>query len=209
MKTIALWSRNHKTSARILIGLCHIIIFCLALYVGIGLKQNNFIMYPWLFIVFVGIYLLMKLLFSKKYSLLPFFKRKVLSGFVVLTSFMLVVSFSNQNDPFQYSTYNSLHGSFDTEKKAKVVKTNIKELKKQFKEFKKSVKEGKVTVVGVLLAILAAGILGYFVAAASCSLACNGQDALAILVLLGGLTAIFFICKLIIKATSKKIRTGS
>ncbi len=208
MKTIALWSRDHIMAARILIAVCHILMSCLALYMGRELQKNYVLISPTVFWFFIALFLIITTLFSKSYTTFRFYKRKLLDGLILLCSFIIMVSFANQNRSGSFLFYQSLQGSF-VGKKAKIskiqTKPSIKELKKQLKELRKAVKKGEgASAGGIILAILAAAGLGLLLASAACSLSCNGHDALAIFLLIGGVTAIFFICRLIIRATEKK-----
>ncbi|MCW3107347.1 MAG: hypothetical protein JWQ09_1853 [Segetibacter sp.] len=207
MKRIAFWSRDHKIAARILIAICHIIIFFLACYVGIGLKENNFFLSPLVFWIFTILSILITILFSKPYASFSFSKKKVLDGLILLSSFIMIVSFTNQKNVTLFTSYKTLQGSF-SEKNTNVSepksKPSIKELKKQLKELKRMVKRDEASAGGIILAILLGAGLSALILAGACSLSCDGNGGLAVLVLLGGLTAVFFICRLIIKGTRKK-----
>lgn len=206
MRTIAVWSHHNKIAARILIAICHVCIIYLGCYAGLGLKQNQVFLSPAFFWISISIFPGLYLLFSRSYPLLSFNKRKLLDSVIVLSSFIMVISFSNQKDINHFIIYNSLNGSFD-QSKVKAAETpqkqSFKQLKKQYKELRKTIKRGKVSTGNVVLAIIAGIGLGIILAAGACSLACNGQDTLAIIVLAGGLTAIFFICRAIIGGRKK------
>ena len=207
MKTIAYWSSNHKLAARILIVVCYILIIYLASYVGIGLQQHHMLLSPAVFYISVSVFLSCNLLFTQCYHFFSFNKRNLLDFVVGLCSFIIVISITIQQNISHLTVYTSLNGSF-YQKNVSVSephkKPSLKELKKQFKELKKISKDGTASTGGVVLAVLVGLFLTSLLAAGSCSLACNQQSALAILLAIGGLTAIFFICKAIISFTRKK-----
>jgi hypothetical protein len=208
MKSIALWSRDHIIAARTLIVVCRVIMFCLAWYIGSEFQKNHILIAPSVFWLFSTLFLIITFLFSNSYSSFRFYKRKLLDGLIVVCSCMMVISLANQKSDHCFNFYEPLQGSF-AEKKVKASeipsKPSVRALRKQLKALKMMTKKGGgASAGGVALAILAAVALGMLLAAAACSLSCNGQDGLAILLLIGGITAIFFICRLIIRATRKK-----
>jgi hypothetical protein len=209
MKNIAFWSRDHKTTARLLTAVCHIIIFCAACYIGIGLKENNLSIPPLVFWIFAAIFILINIVFSKPYTSFAFYKKKLFDAIILVTCFIMIVGFANQKNIGSFTSYNTLQGSF-LKKHAKVSeptsKPSIREIKKQWKELRKLTKGEGASAGGIVLAILVAAILGSLVMAVSCSLACNGQNALAVFTILGGITAIFFICRLILRSTRNRIK---
>ncbi len=208
MKTIALWSRDNIIIARILIAFCHVLMSCLALYIGTEVQKGLIFISPTFLLLLVALFLIISALFSKSYPSFRFYKRKLLDASILLCSFIIMVCIANQNRTGSSLSYNSLHGSFaEKEVKASDISTkpSIKELKKQLKELRMTLKKGEgASIGGIILAILAAIGLGFLLVAAACSVACNGQDALAIFLFVGGVTAIFFISRLIIRATKKK-----
>lgn len=205
MKIIALWSRDHKYLARVLIGFCHITIFVLAFYVGLSLQKNEIFIPHSILWVSTAFFIFISIVFSKLYKSFLFTRRKILDGAILFCSFIMVVSFANEKNIADITSFGTTKGSFEEIKPGdKGHKPSLRELRKQYKEFKKAIKEGRASAGGVLLAILTAAFLGTLVASASCSLACNGHDALAVIVLIGGIAGIFFVCSLIIKGTRRR-----
>jgi uncharacterized membrane protein YbhN (UPF0104 family) len=208
MRAIALWSRHHILAARALIGISHIIIFCLAYYVGAELQKNSIFISPTVFWLFGALFLVVNFSFSSSYASFSFYKRKLLDGLILVSSFIMIVSFANHDKGHYFIFYKTVRGSF-TEKKNKPGENkpiaSVKELKKQLKELRAMAKKGGgASAGGIVLAILVAAGLGILLSGAVCSLSCNGHDALAVMLLIGGVTAIFFICKLILSGTRKK-----
>ncbi len=207
MKRIAFWSRDHIIAARILIAFCHILIFCLACYIGTGINKNNLLIPPCIFWLFTALFIVINVAFSKSYSSYSFNTKKILDGLIFLCAFVIMVSFANQKRTVNVTFYNSLHGSFsgkNSKASESVNKPTLRELRKQLKELKRLLKADRASAGGILLAVFVASLLWIFLAAASCSLSCSGQGGLAVLVLLSGITGIFFLCRFILKATRKK-----
>jgi threonine/homoserine/homoserine lactone efflux protein len=177
--------------------------------VGKGLNQNNIIFSPIVFWAALLIICVVMLAFSKPYYFFSFYKKKRYDALVLLLSFVMMVAFANEKSTKYFISYNGLQSSFPTEKLVTTTTTNkssrpsFKDLKRQFKELKKVAKSDRASTGGIIGAVLVAVLLTPLVAAASCSLECNGQGALAILVLLGGFTAIFLICWAILKISKK------
>jgi hypothetical protein len=207
LKTIANWSRQHFIAARIIIALSHTIIGICATYIGIQLKKNNVFFPTQLFWFFLILFFAVSIYHQQFYSFrLPFYKRKFLDLVILLSGFMMIITTSNQPDTNHLNFYTTLKGSF-AERKANalvpVIKPNGKEVRKQWKELKKEMKAGGASGGSIAIAVVVGLILIALVASASCSLACNNQGALSIIVLLGGLAGIFFIMKAIIKSSTR------
>jgi len=86
-------------------------------------------------------------------------------------------------------------------------RTQIKELKAEVRAWKKEHKNEKKGWEKTLLVLLVVGLFimaGTTVAALSCSLACNGQSELAIMLLLGGLSALVYLAVIAIKRIYRK-----
>lgn len=78
-------------------------------------------------------------------------------------------------------------------------------LKKQIKGIKKSKETSDGSkVVLILLSVLVAMSLLYLVAAAACSLSCNGSDGAAILVGLGVTAAVVLLTLVVLRAINRK-----
>lgn len=83
----------------------------------------------------------------------------------------------------------------------KVLKTQIKAWKKDNKGKKKGGDVGKILLTCLVIAI-ALG-LALIVAALACGLSCNGQGGLALVLVLGGLTAIVWLSVIVLKGVFK------
>lgn len=209
MKNIAFWSRDHKMAARLLIAVCQILIICLGCYVGIGLAKSAFFIFPAVFYIFTGLFITINLLFSTRYKSYSFNRKKMLDGLVLLCSFVMIISLSNQQNISRVTLYKSIIGSFDQKKVSNAEpagRLSFKVARKQLKELRRIVKQERPSAGLVLLAVISGILLSLLVASVSCSLACDGQDGLAILVLLAGLPAIFFLCRAILRSNKKKLK---
>ena len=87
----------------------------------------------------------------------------------------------------------------------KALKSQFKELKTELRAWKKEHKgqkkgRGLANALLILLVLLGAAALAFGVAGLSCSLSCNGQEGMAVIVLLGGLTGIIWLSVVLIKS---------
>ena len=210
MKSIARWSSINIIAARFLIGFCHIFILVLGCYVGIALQLYEVVIPAQLFWIFASLFALTFLVSYKiGYFKISFYKRKIFDFAVLLCSFIMIISLANQKTPASFTSYNYVQASFTNPLPVSGSKPSIKELKKQFKELKTILKRDRPTAGAVIGAILIGLLLAGVVASASCSLACNGQDGLAVLVLLAGLTGIFFVVKLLLRTKKSPPKTST
>jgi hypothetical protein len=200
MKLIALWSSKHLSAARMIIAFCHISLACLACFVGISLQEYDVLLSVEMFWIASGVFGAIFIICNRMgYRSISFYKRKTLDVTVIICSFIMITVLSNQKNVTQLSTFPSATGSFPTHLSAPVKQPTFKDFRKQWKELKSLVKKNKPSAGAIIGAILLGLLLTALVASASCSLACNGQDALALIVLLGGLTGIFFLIRLLLR----------
>ena len=204
MKSIARWSHKNILAARIIIVISHILITCIACYVGIALQANRQFIPPQFVWIFGGLFGL-TFLISKKvgYHRISFYKRKGLDFAVVFLSFLMIAAFANQKSCFHITSYSSVQGSVSKVVVNPISKPSAKELRKQFRELKMMLKQNRPTAGAIIGAVLVGLFLISLVAILSCSLACNAQEGLAVLVLLAGLTGVFFVVKLLLKPKKK------
>ncbi|RYG00739.1 MAG: hypothetical protein EOO07_35060 [Chitinophagaceae bacterium] len=207
MRAVAVWSGKHIVAARILIAVCHVFIGCSACFVGGALNKYNISIpaqFFWLSLIFFIVILFIK---RKSYSSkISLSKRKLWGGLILISSFVMISSSANQKVTSHFSLYNSLQGSFAETKvlpTEKVTRPSYKEVRKQFKELRIAMREGRASAGVIVVVILLSILLGFLLLAASCSLACNGQEVLAYILLFGGLAAIFFIGRLLIRSSKR------
>lgn len=199
MKLIAKWGSHNKRAAQIIIALSHLLIAILACYVGIGLQSKNISLPVEVFWTTTTAAIFLFFIFrNATYRRLPFSRRKMADLLLGLCSFIMIASSANQPTTSHFVIYTSLHGALP-EKVEPVKKASIKELKKQWKEIKTMVKREGASGTRIALAVLAGLLLLYVVAALACSASCNGQDALAVIVLIGGIAGIFFVVRAILR----------
>ena len=80
---------------------------------GLGLQDHNLLLSPAVFYISVCVFLFCNLFFTQSYHVLCFNKRKILDFVVALCSFVMVISFTNQQNISRLTVYNLLSGSFD------------------------------------------------------------------------------------------------
>lgn len=204
MKTIARWSSHHIIASRLLIAICHIGIACLASYVGISLLHSGLhIPVPifWIsIIIFLSILLTYK---TPTYKNLSFYRKKLVDISVAACSFIVITASANQPTTSHFIFYSQLSGALP-EKVEPQKKMSIKELKRQWKEIKMLAKKEGASAGRIGIAVLVGLLLIMLVASASCSASCNGQGALAAIILIGGLAGVFLIVRAIIRGGRRR-----
>ncbi len=228
MKKLSFWSRDHKTSARILIVVGYLILNMAGLFLGDLLHSftGNFnaaiILIP-IILTMVGYFFYPdkknKNVYKNFYS-----RQKLNDGFLVFATFLFLVFAGNKlnentrwsqsasalsiNYPISKNSVENKTVNTKPQKGTKAYKNfkhRIKALRKAYKESSKS--EKTLMIIGV---VLLAGAVGYGLAAVACGISCSGSEALAIVVFVVGLGGIIFgAVKLIQRITRgpKKPRT--
>ncbi len=187
MKTISLWAFANVWPARIILAICHIVLILMAwLLVDLGSAGAL-----WLcaipFIVAAALYIFSRRWCSRSFHL-----------FAATGSFWLVTLFFQSGGSLQQPLTG---GSFLQQVHASMAKEQPQLKKKKSKpSFFKRITGDKTkkTLLSILTIIVALGLL-FLIAALSCSIACSGAEALALLVGLAGLAAVIFFTRRVLR----------
>lgn len=216
MKQISYWAHSHKTAARIILILLYIPLNIVGLLTGYLLEETGMHLTANFMYTLVIIVLAVYIFYPQKAT---YYKRKFFEGVVITSTFLMicfygnllnkptpVFPFSNSTQAVSYTVNHSVIQSVNKDPgKTLTIKELRKELKKAFSQ-KKEIKKGwKITLI--ILSILVAAGLILLLVALSCSIACNGSEALAIIVFLIGTAAVIFgVLKLIQYISGNKRR---
>lgn len=224
MKQLSYWAKLHPQAARLLIILLYIPVNITAYLLG-SLLWDAGIQLTTLFLQ--SIVFLVLALFVFYPAKASFLKRKIFHGSMALCTFLMICFYGNQiNHPNpNIFIFNSTHAVSNTTVNEYPVKSQISKSKKENrqlknelrKQLKKSEDRKPLPTWAKVLLILLTSIAGVFLLALliylSCSLACNGAEALAVIVFLAGLFGIFFggylLNQLILGKKRKKKRSTS
>ncbi|MDQ3551217.1 MAG: hypothetical protein M3413_06790 [Bacteroidota bacterium] len=217
MRKLSKWARQNPWYARITIVLSYIVLNALGFFIGKAfldwhLKISGFLIYPicFLFLFLLAFYPLKR---NREQYKNYFRTQKMFDFFLVASSFILIICYSNQSisftSPFNGSTALAVEpASVYKIEKTISIKKNKKSFSKQMRqhlkkmyskikhEYKTSTRGEKIALI--TLSVIVALILMYLVAAISCNLSCSGADGAAVVVLLLGFGAIiYFLIKII------------
>lgn len=190
MKAISRYAHTHAVQARIFITVAQVLIFAMAMYLGAALDHLSITLPTITIVVFAGIagaavfgYLFFKNHYARRYAALFTFGTAIF--------FALVFNYNN-NRVNQFQTCTLTYGVKEV-KPAVSSKEQRKQARKALLHLLKDAKKKKASaeqVVGIIIVLLISIGLLSLVAAASCSLACNGAEGLAYLVALAGTTGV-------------------
>jgi len=237
MKNLSRLGKNNPHKTQLIIAIGKIIIAIESILVGCWIYFEDIQIPEIAFSIFAGIFIIVTFLYPHRSSKKGIFKyayakQKVLDGILVLLGpILIIISINN-------FTYNSDYAHTSSRPVATFVvhktttkpklfnqKKNIKEqlcsFKKQVKaemkilksEYKKAKTKFGVTQVMLLLLTIAVFIvLGYLIIALGCSLSCSGNDAAAVLVVVGGGVGLVWltiiVLKKIFRMSKKEIPVG-
>lgn len=211
MKTLAFWGRNNKNSARLIIIFSYVLLNLIALFLGDLFYSLNIAFTPIFCVFAVALTLIGYMIYPskvRKHEYKNFFIRQKSADLLLVTStFLFVVYFGNSLNTTNHSFRNPVQAiSFITESNSsafnhssvekktlskkdfrKKIRAELKSLRKAYKDSTK----GQKTLY-IALAVLAALVLGYGVAALACHISCSGSEALAIVVGIVGIAGIVF-----------------
>jgi len=208
MKSISFWGRDHKIAARIIIGLCYIILNIAGLVLGdllhsiwgnfnialllipIAMTITGYVLYP-----------------NKKYkdSYRNFYVRQKGNDFLLITATFLFLVFAGNsaNRSFDFVTPVSAAiairpaesiNNIAKEKRAHYPGFSKKALRQQLKAWRyayRTAGNGNKTLL-IVAVIAGALVLFIFLAALSCNISCSGNEALGTTVLLLGIAGIAY-----------------
>ena len=216
MYTLAVWARRNLLYSRCLIVSAKLLAWLLAALIGMQLNYAKIILPIYCCYAAAGIMLIASLCFYHPITntiaakWLHFKRRKVCDLLMPLaTAIVLIASVNNADVLNAYTTANGI--SFTKELTAEEIissgrsaesltKKEKKILKKAFyhqlKQFATAVAKGDNEAMNkawkIALAVIVLVGLVYLLAALACTLACNGSEAVAILVLVAGVTGVVF-----------------
>ncbi|HLO37824.1 MAG TPA: hypothetical protein VK173_05020 [Lacibacter sp.] len=203
MKQLSYWAKVNPQRARFLIVLIYILINIIGLIAGSllwasGIQLEESFMFV-LAVTVVSLYII----YPKKAA---YYKRKIFHGLMAVCTFLIITVFGNQlHNPnpqlFFVNTTQAVTHITNSEQLDIHEPTNIKKEKRLQKKEAGSLwkklaakndrsKAAKILLI-VLTVIVALGLL-YVLAALSCTIACSGAEALAVLVALVGTFGIVF-----------------
>jgi hypothetical protein len=203
MKQLSYWAKVNPQIARIFIILIYILINIAGLIAGSllwasGIQLKGSFMFV-LAVTVVSLYVI----YPKK---AVYYKRKIFHGLMAVCTFLIITVFGNQlHSPnpqiFFVNTTQAVTHIANIDKHNIHEPTNIKKEKRLQKKEARSLwkklaakddrsKAAKIFLI-VLTVIIALGLL-YLLAALSCTIACSGAEALAVLVAIAGTFGIVF-----------------
>ena len=235
MKQLSLWAKNNSRKARLIIIVSHILILLLAWFTGSEISGLSDELPGYLKIIFVLVFIITAFIYPVKknnpgYS---YAKQKTCDFLLALSTFGMMTGIAASGE-IKFGSLSPLYAStpsaINNNKKDPTAEQILASLKHRDKssltraekrilkaEFKKQLKIWTLAKISgnkqqgdnaglIILAIIGAVGLFFLVAALSCSLACNGSDAAAIVVLLLGTAAIVLALIAIIRSINRKKR---
>lgn len=202
MKTLSRWAFNHQWSARIIIVLCHCILICIALVIGILLDEEG-IQLPEIVLTLFSILFLalllkypsrQKLAFTMPYT---YAHRKLADLGLIVSGFCLIISVTNQtiiSEPPAMQVQMTIIPLVYHHPQHEELRHERKELrrkaKQQIRDYIRDTRQGLSKAEAILIGV--AFVIAFLISIAligalSCSIACSGLGALAIMFFLGGL----------------------
>lgn len=233
MNSIANWAKQHIAAARLLIATLHILVFFSAVYLSQLLASGGtyFSFNKAILVATLGFFTIATIGWQRRKTtnLTNRKKLKQLRFFLMgICCTLLITGFFSSRASLKYPVTDNVLAAFtSTEKKEKpdyntysdkqafykdlnayYTTLSKKELRKEFrhqlKEFTHSSSSPVGRVAIALLIILLVSAALSLIAGLSCSLACNGQGALALLVLIGGTAGVILLTVLLVKAIKKQ-----
>lgn len=203
MKQLSYWAKANHHRARFLIILIYILINIAGLIVGSLLWESGIQLKEAFMLVLAVAVVLLYVIYPKKAT---YYKRKLFHGFMAVCTFLIITFFGNQlhnsdSNVFFVNTTKAVTHIANIEQPKTHDPSNIKKekrlQKKEARSFWKKLaakndrsKAAKILLI-VLTVVVALGLL-YVLAALSCTIACSGAEALAVLVALAGTFGIVF-----------------
>jgi hypothetical protein len=215
MKTLSIWAHYHPWAARIAIIVSAVILMCIAILAGLLSYDAGHVMNsasPWistlLIFILCAVYPNKQ---NKRYKIYQV--RKALDVCLVISSFLLFASTSNQYAASGYRTQqvgSLAASSFSSSSLSKPVKPNFRQQKRVVKQWLKALREmyKKASPTSktllILLTVLVAVSLIILIAALSCNIACTSSAAIAWIVFLFGSAGVILLGRMVIH----RIRRG-
>lgn len=217
MKQLSYWAKANHRSARFFIVLIYILVNITALIAGSLLWSLDIELQGSFLVILALATVSLYLFYPAKAS---YYKRKVFHGLMAVCTFLIITFFGNQlhnSNPqllflntTQAVTYSNGNNQNNIHQPIKIIKEK-KFHKKHVRTFlqKLAAKKDRSTAAKILLitlTVIVALALLYILAALSCTIACNGVEAVAVLVAVAGTFGIVFGAIRIIQAILGKER---
>lgn len=212
---ISRWGKKNSKKAIAAITAMKVFLIFSGLFVGKHLAENDLTFSDPVRNILLGSYLAAALFYPSKHDLFGFskqsyFRQKIHDLSLVLSGFFIMVCLGNKSavdtnfsapTSFVFQTYDN-HFS-DTDDHLTTLNTeNSKE--KSANSYKKTELSNGAKAGFTILAILVFLVLLYLIAGLACSLSCNGQDALAAIVGIGGASGLIVGLIFVLKSIYKK-----
>ena len=222
MLIISFWASKHILLARTLLVISHLLLTVLAVATGLLLKNESISIDPLYGYASILLFLFAFAAYPSQNKSIHFAKRyrfqKIVDGLLALSTFLMLVCFSNQSwnhtnsanawMPKRISTVNSnANKPSIANPEAKIIpkKAEKKRWMNKVMDFlnaSKSYTSGE-KLIFTFLAIIGAAALLYLVAALACNISCNGAEGAAIVVAVVGVGAIIFLFIKLMKHLNK------
>lgn len=212
MKSVSYWAKHNMNKARLLIVLCEILLFILAVWLGFLLLQSG-VKVPGK-AVLVPIIIFSSAVFITLYE--KAFKHQNNNGYwrqrlcfflLGLSMFLLSVFFVSSEKLLTWNTYSSLSGNSSSllvkPAPSSAERFSARQMERATRLLKKMQKHSSLNWLYVFLIIVGGLSLLTLIAALSCSLSCNGNGAFSLLVLLLGGGGVIFLCVWLIQKILK------
>jgi hypothetical protein len=207
MRSISVYARHRYVLARIFIAVAHFLLVAASVYIGTTLTQLGVEISIYVLIV-GGVFAITSLLLNRQ-KIKTYWRQRL--AFVLLAAGIFLCScfVFNNNRITSYNVYSHVNGIVPKKvtQTTKTSTSNKKQLRMLLKELRFELRHsdgnaGKI--IGTILVILGAILLLFALAAASCSIACSGAEALAVIVALLGTVGVIWLTVWAIKKINKK-----
>lgn len=189
MHTISFWASRNIWPARLLLAMLHIVLVLLAWILSnllTGSFSFSLLLSALPFLLVVGWYLVASRSNRKRFHLL-----------VSTGSFWLVLCFFQSGGSLQHALIGGIAVQEVQASKTEDLSAVKKKVKRSF--FKRITSDKTGRTILTILTILGAILLLFLVAVLSCSIACSGAEALALLVGLAGLAGVIVLTRLVLR----------
>ena len=218
MLTISFWASKHILLARTLLVISHLLLTVLAVAIGLLLKNESISIDPRYGYASILVFLFAFAAYPSQNKSIHFTKRyryqKIVDGLLALTTFLMLVCFSNQSWSHTNSANAWMPKRISNVNKPSIANPEAKIIPKKaekkrwmnkvmdFLNASKSYTSGE-KLIFTILAIIGAAALLYLVAALACNISCNGAEGAAIAVAVVGVGAIIFLFIKLMKHLNK------
>lgn len=214
MKTASHWAKHNIRSARLIIILSEVLLFLLAVRLGLILLHSG-IHLPGI-AVFVPLFLFCVSILMHYYSETlrkqrrsrQYLRQRVAFFLVGISMFLLTVFFVSSEKLLTWNTYSSLSGRETSLliKPAAFPANHFSEAaaKKADRLLRKMRKHHSLAGLYVALIIVATVLIALTIATLSCSISCNGNEVLGTLLLIFGVGGVIVLCVFLVKGILDK-----